>query len=495
MKNNILLKGLDLSYSKEAKGFKERMFGHAGSIHLKNINIHLYEGEVLGLLSDAETLFYIKEVLSGTLNPVTGKVKTHGGILSLDVMDHINNPFSLSFFIEELLEEYKSGKEFQTAVELLHNKPVIRNNLTKKLKDLSRKQLAHILLEISVLIDVEVIIYTNFHEHLEDLNKFRSTVNMHEQNGRGILLLETSLEPIEKMANYFTWISYGQIRFEGSVEQGVESYNKYLRDKSMVKNIEQEALFDLEWKRHVYEDEMYSENFKRLGKQQASVLDNINIRKIIVTLVLAFLMVLSALVIFMNISFIGESPTFTEEQQNLNEEVTSERLSYVFVNRDGLEIDGTTLPQYTLLEVTAADEETYTVNYGGNEKTVNRNEVIYFNPASLYTEEEFMNLLQYASPVIQNNYLFYSNYLNGDRDFLEANITFDVLDKNHGSVAGIPITYHFSGDTVFSMEFEGAENNKITEDLNLTGEVTIFRVDEGFMIYDSVQNNWNYLRR
>ena len=160
MKNNILLKGLDLSYSKEAKGFKERMFGHAGSIHLKNINIHLYEGEVLGLLSDAETLFYIKEVLSGTLNPVTGKVKTHGGILSLDVMDHINNPFSLSFFIEELLEEYKSGKEFQTAVELLYNKPVIRNNLTKKLKDLSRKQLAHILLEISGLIDAEVIIYT-----------------------------------------------------------------------------------------------------------------------------------------------------------------------------------------------------------------------------------------------------------------------------------------------------------------------------------------------
>src|SRR5699024_1537418 len=110
--------------------------------------------------------------------------------------------------------------------------------------------------------------------------------------------------------------------------------------------------------------------FKRLGKQQASVLDNINIRKIIVTLVLAFIMVLAALVIFMNISFIGESPTFTEEQQNLQEEVTSERLSYAFVDRGGLEIDGTALPQYTLLEVTAADEETYTLQYGNAEKTV-----------------------------------------------------------------------------------------------------------------------------
>ena len=494
MKNKILLKGLDLSYSKEAQNFKKRMLGNTGSIHLKNINIHLYEGEVLGLLSDAETLFYIKEVLSGTLNPVTGKVKTHGGILSLDVMDHINNPFSLSFFIEEMLEEYKSGRQFAETVEMLHNQPVIRNNLNKKIKDLSRKQLAHILLEISALINVEVIIYTNFHEHLDDLNKFRSVVNMHENSGRGILLLETALEPIEKMANYFTWVSYGQIRFEGSVEKGVESYNKYLREKSMIKNLEQEALFDLEWKRQVYEGEMYSENFKRLGKQQASVLDNINIRKIIITLVLAFIMVLSALVIFMNISFIGESPTFTEEQESL-QEVTSERLAYAFVDRDGLEIDGTALPQYTLLEVTAADAETYTVSFGGAEKTVNRNEVIYFNPASLYTEESFMNLLEYASPVIQNNYMFYSNYLNGSRAFLEENITFDVLDENHGSVAGIPITYHFSGDTVFSMEFEGAENNTIAEDLNLTGEVTVFRVDEGFMIYDSVQNNWNYLRR
>lgn len=495
MKNKILLKGLDLSYSKEAKDFKKRMLGRAGPTHLKNINIHLYEGEVLGLLSDTETLYYIKEVLSGTLTPTAGKVKTHGGILSLDVMDHVNNPFSLDSFIEELLEEYKSGKELGNIIELLHNKPVIRNNLSKKLKELSRKQLAHILLEISGLIDVEIIIYTNFHEHLEDVDKFRSIVNMHEQNGRGVLLLETSLEPIEKMANYFTWVSYGQIRFEGSVEKGVEIYNKYLRDKSMVKNIEQESLFDLEWKRHVYEDESYSENFKRLGKQQVSVLDNINIRKIIITLVLLFIMVLSALVIFMNISFIGESPTFTEEQQNLNEDVTSERLSYAFVDRDGLEMDGTMLPQYTLLEVTAADEENYTVKYRDSEKTVTRDEVLYFNPASLYTEEDFMTLLEYTSPVIQNNYLFYSNYLNGEREFLEQNITFDVLDENHGSVAGIPITYHFSGDTVFSMEFEGAENNTLTEDLNLSGEVTIFRVDEGFMIYDSVQNNWNYLRR
>ncbi|WP_213810650.1 hypothetical protein [Jeotgalicoccus sp. WY2] len=37
MKNNILLKGLDLSYSKEAQGFKKRMLGNAGSIQLKNI--------------------------------------------------------------------------------------------------------------------------------------------------------------------------------------------------------------------------------------------------------------------------------------------------------------------------------------------------------------------------------------------------------------------------------------------------------------------------
>src|SRR5699024_12746347 len=87
MKNKILLKGLDLSYSKEAKDFKKRMLGRAGPTHLKNINIHLYEGEVLGLLSDTETLYYIKEVLSGTLIPTAGKVKTQGGILSFDVMN------------------------------------------------------------------------------------------------------------------------------------------------------------------------------------------------------------------------------------------------------------------------------------------------------------------------------------------------------------------------------------------------------------------------
>lgn len=39
MKNKILLKGLDLSYSKEAKKFKKRMLGDAGSVHLKNLSL------------------------------------------------------------------------------------------------------------------------------------------------------------------------------------------------------------------------------------------------------------------------------------------------------------------------------------------------------------------------------------------------------------------------------------------------------------------------
>src|SRR5699024_3068918 len=127
--------------------------------------------------------------------------------------------------------------------------------------------------------------------------------------------------------------------------------------------------------------------------------------------------------------------------------------------------------------------------------SVGRDEVIYFNPASLYTEGDFMDLLQYTDPVIQNNYLFYSNYLNGDREFLEQNITFDSLDEYQGKVAGIPITYHFRGNTVFSMEFDGIENNRIVEDTKLSGDVTIFRDDGGFMIYDSQVNKGNYMMR
>lgn len=495
MKNKILLKGIDISYIKEAGSFKKRMLGNAGTVHLKNINLHLYEGEVLGLLGDYSSLFYIKEILTGTLNPTTGKITAEGGLLSLDVMDHINNPFKLSIFIEELLEEYVGGKEFSKTIELLKTKPVIQHNLNKTMKELSRKQIAHILLEISSLIDVEIIMYTNFHQHLADVNKFRSVINMHETNGRGVLLLETSLEPIEKIANYFTWVSYGQIRFDGSVKKGVESYTKYLQDKSMIKNVDQEALFDLEWKRRVYEDGQHTQHFKRLGKQQASVLDNINIRKVIITLVLLFIMILSCLVIFMNISFIGESPTFTDEQQNLEEEITSDRLAYALVDRDGLEINGEMLPQYTLLEIMSSDETSYTVSYDGSTETLLKEEVTYFNPASLYTEMTFDELLNYASPVMQNNYIFYSNYLNGSRSNLESDISFEVLDNNHGIVAGIPITYHFDGDTVFSIEFGGTENNTIAEDLNLSSDVTIFRVNNGFMIYDSVENNWNYIRR
>ena len=494
MKNNILLKGLDISYSKEAGDFKKRMLGNAGTIYLKDLNIHLYSGEVLGLLSEKETLFYIKEVLTGTLNPSKGKITRYTSVLSLDVDDHTHNHFELGMFIEEMLEEYLGGKEYTVVIDKLLSKAIIRNNLKKAVKDLSRKQLAHILLEISSHVNVNVIIYNDFYQDLDDPEKFQSVVNEHEKNGRGVLLLESSIEAIEKMANYFTWVSYGQIRFEGSVERGVEIYSKYLKDKSKIKNVDEEALFDLEWKRRIFEDGDFSDQYKRLGRKQASILDNVNIQKIIVTMVLVFIMLVAILVIFMNITFINEEPTFTEENQ-FEDVSDSERLAYAFSDRDGLTIGGEELPPYTLVEVVSSTEDTYTLQNKDQKETVGRDEVIYFNPASLYTEGDFMDLLQYTDPVIQNNYLFYSNYLNGDREFLEQNITFDSLDEYQGKVAGIPITYHFRGNTVFSMEFDGIENNSIVEDKKLSSDVTIFRVDGGFMIYDSQANKWNYMMR
>ena len=177
----------------------------------------------------------------------------------------------------------------------------------------------------------------------------------------------------------------------------------------------------------------------------------------------------------MNITFINEEPTFTEENQ-FEDVSDSERLAYAFSNRDGLTIGREELPPYTLVEVVSSTEDTYTIQNKDQKETVGRDEVIYFNPASLYTEGDFMDLLQYTDPVIQNNYLFYSNYLNGDREFLEQNITFDSLDEYQGKVAGIPITYHFRGNTVFSMEFDGIENNSIVEDKKLSSDVTILEL-------------------
>src|SRR5699024_4171419 len=120
---------------------------------------------------------------------------------------------------------------------------------------------------------------------------------------------------------------------------------------------------------------------------------------------LVFIMFVASLVIFLIITFIMEEATLTEENQ-FEDVSDSEKLAYAFSDRDGLTIGVDELSPYSLVELVSSIEIIYPLQNKDQKETVERDVFIYFNSASLYTECDFMYLLQYTDPVIQNNYLF-----------------------------------------------------------------------------------------
>src|SRR5699024_6722796 len=234
--------------------------------------------------------------------------------------------------------------------------PLFRKRWTTPVRDLPRREIALILIEMSKVTDADIIIYCNMYRHLSTRDKemFKGAVNNLERSERGILLLESDIEPISTLANYFLWLSYGQIRYDGSVKKGVDAYNDYMKKKSQLKSMEEEGLFDLEWKQNISEYARYKHELKRLSKKQTSFIDSLNIRKIIVSAVLVFFMMLSSLIIFMDINFTGSANTDNELTQTEPDEGNETGgTNYGIVSGTNVEAGGENLPYLTTVQISS----------------------------------------------------------------------------------------------------------------------------------------------
>lgn len=496
MQDIILLRGQELSYAKESIHFGKRILSRDEHLLLKDVSFTLYRGEVLGVLSDYETLYYLKDMITGTIKPKSGKVKSEAVIASLDVMDHVQNKHQVQIFLSELFDEYMSPQNVDESLKELYGNPFFKRIWYKQVNDLTRAETAAVLMEASTCIEADVFIFCNMSSHLSDGNRvrFKEIVSSFEKDDKGVMLLETEVDMIKRLSNYFLWLSYGQVRYDGGVQKGIAYYNKYLKDKSQIKNVDEEALFDLKWKQNISEYAHYKHNMQRLSKKQTSLIDQLSLRRVIISLVLLFIIMTSSAVIFMNINFTGTSTAVETETVPMEEEEGIESFVYGLVLGDSLEIGGETLPYLSLVDIVEIHDQSYTVAVDETEHEVDESEILYFNPASLYTETAFDELLQYADDSFSDSYQFYLRAMNRESDDVIEQFNLEA-DEFHGEVPGLPITYHFRNDRVISITFPAADVDGLLEDYNLTEDQQIFRVEEGYMILDGENENWVYINR
>lgn len=495
MQDIILLRGQNLSYAKESGRLRKRILSKDETLVMKDVSFTLYRGEVLGVLGEYETLYYLKDMITGTINPKTGKAKSEASIAAFDVMDHVHNPHSSVRFLTELFNEYMKPDEVAAAMEALEKKVFMKRIWNRRVNTLTRAEIGALLVEAACQIDADVFIFCNMSSHLNEATKtrFKEAVSNFEKQDKGIMLLETDIGLIQEVSNYFIWLSYGQKRYEGSVQKGVSRYNEYLKEKSRVKNTDEEKAFDLKWKRNISEYAHYEHNMQRLSKKQTSLIDRLSIRRLIISFVLLFIVMAASTVIFMDINFTGADQT-AEQQAVPALEEDAESFAYGFVSAESLELGGEAVPYMTMVDVVRTGEGSYTVLFNDTEYEVPEDDIIYFNPASLYTETTFEDLLPYAGDSFADSYQFYTLWLDGDAESVTDELNLEVGERS-GSVPGFPITYHFRNSSVLSVAFPAEDTEELLDEYDLTNEEQIFRVQDGYMVLDGVNDTWLFVSR
>lgn len=497
MQDIILHKATGIVYHHKERTKDTRFFLKPTYLILRDINTTLYRGEVLGILGDYSTLKYLKNVFSGHLKPEEGRVKYDVSFLSLDVEDHLLNDKPLHTFIAEILEEYMTERKVKESLESLKRHPLFFDYWENSVSQLSRQDIAVILMELSSEIKADITLYNNFYRYLNDdgFKRLKFIINTLESRELGVFLLESNFVPIEKLANHFVWLSYGQMRFEGTVQNGRKVYNDYMKLRSQIRSTDEEALFDLDWKERMYEPMNFKHGLKRRNRKGESVIDTLNIQRLIIAFVVFFTMVLSYFLVVMDFEFTKEEHPFVEVAEEEEEETQVERLRYAFIISDDVTVNDTSIPKYALIAIDESNKKNVTTTIDNETVKIPIDNVVLFNPSSMYETIDYDTMLQYMNDQFLDNHLFYANYLNVDVSHIESDFRLSRIDSYEAEVEGVEITFLLDRDTSIGLMTSGKESDKIKSEFNITEDYKIFRTDGGFVLYDAPNNKWIYLSR
>lgn len=121
---------------------------------------------------------------------------------------------------------------------------------------LSKQEFAQLLLSIARSCQSNIIILNHVLQYLDEtfMNRATELSNEYINNNQTMVFIDDDIDKIEQVSNYITWVSHGQIRMEGSVNQVIPTFiehekiekvlnlKKHLRHLTWIgKKVEQEC--------------------------------------------------------------------------------------------------------------------------------------------------------------------------------------------------------------------------------------------------------------
>lgn len=501
MGSSIILKMLNVThYYRSKKNRKWYLpFGYAAEdIELNNISLHIYQGEALAIIGEpgsSKTL--IGRIMAGDIKPDRGKINQSVSTYYGDIKDKHLIHMTVRQYVTEVqrLFSYETtSHNVDQIIKFAH----LYDKSSVHINALSHSDFAQLILSIARVCRKDLIILNHIIEHLDEafLEKAKQLSKDYISENKSLVFIDNDLAKVEKVSNYVAWISHGQVRMEGSLNQVLPVFKEHEQDRMSIANDEEQLNFDLDWKESRSRLPEMSYNFKRVERYRHAKVPDFVVRfwTILITSLIC-LFIVGALVI----NNVGrfDVPIIKAQKKVENKDPFDEKLAYGIVLEESITLKGDSninVPKYTFLTITGENSKSYRVSSDDKDYVVAKHKLEYFNPAALYESHSFKAL----SPYMKSNYSNYVDYFNSHlhkkHDQVKKTLVPDKDSRYVVEVTQQPIDMLFNHQNKLTgFVFPIVNKDELKDKYHITQDLWIVKSGDGYLIADMKNSKWIYI--
>ncbi|WP_048787314.1 ATP-binding cassette domain-containing protein [Staphylococcus saprophyticus] len=508
MGSSIILKLLNVThYYRNKKSKKWYLpFGYdAEDIELNNINLHIYQGEALGIIGEGDSSkSLIGRLLSGEIKPDKGKVVRKKDIFFADIEDKLLQSTTVIDYVKNVttLFPYKtSDHKVEQIIKFAH----LQEDTNTPIKSLTDEAYARLQFTLARTSKSSIIVMNQILSYLDEsyFEKAIELTNEYINENLTIILIDDNIERISRTSNYIAWISHGQLRMDGSLNQVLPAFREHEKGRLSLTSEEEKSNFDVDWKKSRTRIPELTYNFKRIERYNHAKPPVALVRFWTLFIVFLLGMVIMALLMFNDLGKLeigknDDQTTIQNQQKNPYEE----KLAYGIVLKDAISLENMSngkkikADKYAFVTITGENTKNYRIEIDNNNYKVAKNKLRYFDPASLFEEHSASAL----APYMHKNYSNYNEFFNSHLHKKHSTVT-DSLVPESGKddrfvvpIVQQPISMLFNDQNkLVGFTITIKDKQKLKEKFNIETNFWITKSDDGYFMADMKNNKWIYI--
>ncbi|HDV6084348.1 TPA: ABC transporter ATP-binding protein [Staphylococcus pseudintermedius] len=507
MGSSIVLKMINVThyYRNQKKQNVLKPFSYQPEdIELNNISLHIYEGEALGIIGEAESSkSLIGEILAGTVEPDKGRIARAASMFYANMNQKSVENILVMDYVKDVIQlfPYDTPEHKATQVIKYAHLEAVQD---ERVKDLTDAQYAQLLFSLARASEAKIVILSHLLSDLDEgfFEKAKIMVEDYIDREWTWIAIDNDVEKVKAVSNYLAWISHGQVRKEGSIKQVLPYFLSHQRDMASLTTVEEREHFDEDWKRNRSRMPELTYNFRRIERYRHAQPPAF-LSRIWTWLALFFLgMCMAGVLIFTNLGKIASAPLVT--QATISKSTSDpyvDKLAYGIVNDSEMTITPLDnkgkeeqLPHYTVASITGENKTAYRIEVDGKSYKANKDKFLYLNPAALYKEVDRKQL----EPYMKDNYINFVDYFNSalHKSHKKVNETL-VPEHEQRFVEPIveqPISMLFDDrDHLLGFTFPIVKQDKFKDEFNIKTDIWMSKTDSGYFIADLKHSKWIYI--